>query len=56
MINISINVFLLIVFRGVEAHYQNIENLVLAVIVATMKLRAYFQGHKILVNTSDPIR
>lgn len=40
------------VFIGAKARYQKIEKLVLAFVVVARKLRPYFQGHKILVNTN----
>lgn len=40
------------VIIGVEACYQNIENLALAVVVVARKLRPYLQGHKIRVKTN----
>lgn len=44
--------FLVKVFKGAEARYQKIEKMALAIIVAVRKLRPYFQGYKIFVNTN----
>ena len=39
-----------------EARYPRIENLAFALIVASRKLRPYFQAHTILVMTNQPLR
>lgn len=44
------------VFKCTEARYQKIEKLTLVVIVATRKLRLYFQGYKIFTKTNYHIR
>lgn len=40
------------VFKGVEIHYQKIQKLALAVVIAARKFNPYFQGHNILVKTN----
>ena len=39
-------------FQGVEAKYPRIEKIVFALIVASQKLRQYFQANPILVMTN----
>ena len=43
-------------FQGAEARYPKIEKLTLALIVASRKLRPYFQAHTILVMMDQPLR
>ena len=43
-------------FQGEEAKYPRIEKLAFALIVASRKLRPYFQAHIILVMTDQPLR
>uniref|UniRef100_A0A2N9IJZ2 Uncharacterized protein n=1 Tax=Fagus sylvatica TaxID=28930 RepID=A0A2N9IJZ2_FAGSY len=43
-------------FQGAEERYSAMEKLALALIIATRKLRPYFQSHKIIVLTNDPLR
>nr|XP_023871640.1 uncharacterized protein LOC111984244 [Quercus suber] len=43
-------------FQGAEARYPKIEKLAFALIVASRKLRPYFQAHPILVMTDQPLR
>ena len=43
-------------FQGMEAKYPRIEKLAFALIVASRKLRPYFQAHTILVMTNQPLR
>ena len=43
-------------FPGAQARYPRIEKLVFALIVASRKLRPYFQAHTILVMTDQPLR
>ncbi|XP_056698534.1 uncharacterized protein [Spinacia oleracea] len=43
-------------FRGAEAKYPLIEKLVYALVMASRKLKPYFQAHPIKVLTSQPLR
>ena len=43
-------------FRGVEARYPQIEKLAFALIIASRKLRHYFQVHVINVMTDHPLK
>ncbi|XP_075654648.1 uncharacterized protein LOC142624783 [Castanea sativa] len=43
-------------FQGAEARYLRIGKLSFALIVASRKLRPYFQAHLILVMTDQPLR
>ena len=43
-------------FQGVEERYPAMEKLALALVIATRKLRPYFQSHKIIVLTNHPLR
>ena len=43
-------------FQGVEARYPRIDKIAFALIVASRKLRPYFQANPILVMTDQPIR
>ena len=43
-------------FQGVEAKYTRIETMAFSLIVASRKLRPYFQAHTIMVMTDWPIR
>ena len=43
-------------FQGVEAKYPRIEKIAFALIVASHKLRPYFQANPILVMTDQPIK
>ena len=43
-------------FHGVEAKYLRIEKIAFALIVASCKLRPYFQVNPILVMSDQPIR
>ena len=43
-------------FQGVESGYLRIEKIAFALIVASRKLRQYFQANPILVMTDQPIR
>ena len=42
--------------QGIEARYPKIEKLALALIVASRKLRPYFQAHTILVMMDQPLQ
>uniref|UniRef100_A0A2N9IA87 Integrase catalytic domain-containing protein n=1 Tax=Fagus sylvatica TaxID=28930 RepID=A0A2N9IA87_FAGSY len=42
--------------RGAEERYTNMEKLAFALLVASRKLRPYFQAHSIIVMTDYPIR
>ena len=42
--------------RGVEEKYTNMEKLAFALLIASRKLRPYFQAHSIIVMTDYPIR
>nr|XP_017221373.1 PREDICTED: uncharacterized protein LOC108198111 [Daucus carota subsp. sativus] len=44
------------IFHGAELNYSVIEKFALAVITASIKLRPYFQAHKIEVLTDQPLR
>ena len=43
-------------FQGVEVRYPPIEKITFALIVASRKLRPYFQANPIIVMTDQPIR
>ena len=43
-------------FQGVEPKYLRIEKIAFALIVASRKLRQYFQANPILVITDQPIK
>ena len=43
-------------FQGAESNYPRIEKIAFALIVASRKLRQYFQANPILVMTSQPIK
>ena len=43
-------------FQGAEFNYPRIEKITFALIVASRKLRQYFQANPILVMTDQPIR
>ena len=43
-------------FQGAESRYPRIEKIVFALIVASRKLRQYFQANLILVMTDQPIK
>ena len=43
-------------FQGAEAKYLRIEKIAFALIVASRKLRPYFQANPILVMTDQPIK
>ncbi|XP_061356157.1 uncharacterized protein LOC133300599 [Gastrolobium bilobum] len=42
--------------HGAELRYQRLEKVVFALLISARRLRAYFQGHKILVRSDLPIR
>jgi len=42
------------VFKGAELRYQRIERLALAIITTAIKLRPYFQSHRIILKTNYP--
>ena len=43
-------------FQGAEAWYPRIEKITFALIVASRKLRPYFQANPIIVMTDQPIK
>ena len=43
-------------FQGTEANYLRIEKIAIALLVASRKLRPYFQAQSIAVMTDQPIR
>ena len=43
-------------FQGAEFRYPRIEKIVFALVVASRKLRQYFQENPILVMTDQPIK
>ena len=43
-------------FQGTEAKYPHMEKMAFSLIVASRKLRSYFQAHTIVVVTDQPIR
>ena len=43
-------------FQGVESKYPRIEKIAFALIVASRKLRQYFQANPVLVMTDQPIK
>jgi ribonuclease HI len=44
------------VLRGAEERYSNMEKLAFALVIASRKLRPYFQAHSIIVLTDYPLR
>ena len=44
------------VFQGAESNYPRIEKIAFALIVASRKLRQYFQANPILITTNQPIK
>lgn len=44
------------VLKGAKIHYQKIERLVLAVVLAVRKLKKYFLGHLVIIKTNYPIK
>ena len=43
-------------FQGAKANYPRMEKIAFALLVASRKLRPYFQVHSIIVMTDQPIR
>ena len=43
-------------FQGVKANYPRKEKIAFALLVASRKLRPYFQAHSIIIMTNQPIR
>ena len=43
-------------FQGVEASYLRMEKIAFTLLIASRKLRPYFQAHPIVVMTDQPIR
>ena len=43
-------------FQGTETNYPRLEKIAFALVVASRKLRHYFQAHPIIVMTDQPIR
>ena len=43
-------------FQGVEANYLRLEKIAFTLVIASRKLRHYFQAHPIVVMTDQPIR
>ena len=43
-------------FQGAKAKYSHMEKMAFSLIVASRKLRLYFQAHSIIVMTNQPIR
>ena len=43
-------------YGGSEANYSEIEKIIYAVVMASWKLKPYFQSHEIRVRTSQPIK
>ena len=43
-------------FQGAESNYPRIEKIAFALIVASRKLRQYFQANPILITTNQPIK
>ena len=43
-------------FQGAEAQYPHIEKIIFALIVASRKIRPYFQANPIIVMTDQPIK
>ena len=43
-------------FQGAESRYPRIEKIVFALIIASCKLRQYFQANSILIMTDQPIK
>ena len=43
-------------FQGAESNYPRIEKIAFALILASRKLKQYFQANPILVMTDQPIR
>ena len=43
-------------FRGAEERYPRMEKLAFALVMATRKLKPYFQAHTIIVLTNQPLK
>ena len=43
-------------FRGSEVNYSEMEKVLYAVVMASRKLKPYFQSHQITVRTSQPFK
>ena len=43
-------------FQGAKTNYPRLEKIAFALVVASSKLRHYFQAHPIIVMTDQPIR
>ena len=43
-------------FKGVEAWYSSIKKMVFTLIIASQKLRPYFQAHSIIMLIDQPIK
>ncbi|KAL0416230.1 UNVERIFIED_CONTAM: hypothetical protein Slati_3454900 [Sesamum latifolium] len=44
------------VLQGAEIRYSQIEKLALSLVIATRKLRPYFQSHQVVVLTNHPLK
>ena len=43
-------------FQGVKANYLRLEKIAFTLVIASRKLRHYFQAHPIVIMTDQPIR
>ena len=43
-------------FRGSEGNYSEVEKVLFAIVMASKKLKPYFQSHQIIVKTSQPLK
>ncbi|KAL0324914.1 UNVERIFIED_CONTAM: hypothetical protein Sradi_5060700 [Sesamum radiatum] len=52
----STNRCIIVVLQGTEPRYSQIEKLALSLVIATRKLRPYFQSHQVTVLTNYPLK
>ena len=43
-------------FRGSEGNYSEIEKVLFAIVMASRKLKPYFQSHQIVVRSGQPVK
>ncbi|XP_057518009.1 uncharacterized protein LOC130798929 [Amaranthus tricolor] len=43
-------------FRGSEGNYSEVEKVLFAIVMASRKLKPYFQSHQIIVRSSQPVK
>ncbi|XP_057545947.1 uncharacterized protein LOC130824940 [Amaranthus tricolor] len=44
------------VFRGSEGNYGEVEKVIFAIVMASRKLKPYFQSHQIIIRTDQPLK